>query len=422
MENFENGLRCQDIHAGLRGVDPNSPALGSLDDTRMIGMAASLAAAIRGQDVIRDAQTLKVIAADQLDVDSLAFPAVIDILDSAGFVHTVVRRGGKITSFVEVVPFHQNLYEMLGQVWSDRDPTEIEQQMVATIHRLAAGPIPSESLAQVVGLNPSDVPALLDIARNADLVKGVTTVDGEILYSPFMGFENPQVMGEILTEYGPDQFQDEIAELRTYQGLPIDDQNYPAVSDAVARGLISAPSVERPDHYSQPFAMLPYSLDPSLFNVRKPILDKALAVLACVRCGENFGGATSIRSPIRILDSLLDSARGGKLGAHSSHRRQYQLLFRLQILDFIPSGNWVEPRLIATEDNVAAVTLARDLISFGEPLQNRMGSDKDAHTLLGTEAAYLTPIQTVHKRRKELHLNAKQYESAMDALMGRTVL
>jgi len=36
-------------------------------------MAASLATAIRGQDVIRDAQTLKMVAADQLDVDSLAF-------------------------------------------------------------------------------------------------------------------------------------------------------------------------------------------------------------------------------------------------------------------------------------------------------------------------------------------------------------
>lgn len=74
MERFEQGLRCQDIHAGLRAVDPNSPALARLDDTRMVGMAASLAASIRGQDVIRDAQTLKMVAADQLDVDSLAFP------------------------------------------------------------------------------------------------------------------------------------------------------------------------------------------------------------------------------------------------------------------------------------------------------------------------------------------------------------
>lgn len=65
MQRFEQGLRCQDIHSGLRAIDPNSPALAPLDDTRMVGMAATLAATIRGQDVIRDAQTLKVVAADQ---------------------------------------------------------------------------------------------------------------------------------------------------------------------------------------------------------------------------------------------------------------------------------------------------------------------------------------------------------------------
>lgn len=422
MEKFEQGLRCQDIHAGLRAVDPNSSALGRLDDTRMVGMAASLAAAIRGQDVIRDAQTLKMVAADQLDVDSLAFPAVVEILDAAGFVHTVERKGGKIVTFVEEVPFHQDLYETLGQVWSDRSPTEIEQEMVATIHQLAAGPVPAEELAGVVGLNRADVPDLLELAREADLVKGVMTVDGEILYSPFMGFEHPDVMGEVLATHGPGQFQEEIARLRAYQGMPVDLASYPAVTDAVARGLITAPSVERPDHVAQPFATLPYTPDPSLFGVRKPILDKALAILACVRCGQHFGGATAITSPLAILDALLDPARGRKLKPHSSHRRQYQLLFRRQIVDFIPSGSWVVPRLIDTEDNIAAVKLARDLIAFGEPLQNRTGSDDDARRLLMTEAGYLTPIQTVHQRRKELHLTPKQYEKAMDALMGRTAL
>ncbi len=385
-------------------------------------MAASLAAAVRGQDIIRDAQTLKMVAADQLDVDSLAFPAVVEILDAAGFVHTIVRRGGKIVSFVEDVPFHQNLYETLGQVWSDRNPTEIEQEMLATVHRLAAGPVPAENLADELGLNPRDVPGILTLAREADLVKGIATVDGEILYSPFMGFEHPTAIAEILTSHGPDQFQEELALLRSYQGMPVDATRCPALTDAVGLGLIMAPSVERPDHVSQPFGALPYSPDPSLFGVRKPILDKALAVLACVRCGQHFGGSTGITSPLAILDALLDPARGNRLRAHSSHRRQYQLLFRRQIVDFMPSGGWVIPRLIDTEDNLAAVRLARDLIAYGEPLQDRTGSNEEARRLLMTEAEYLTPLQTVHQRRRELRLTSAQYANAMEALMGRSAL
>jgi hypothetical protein len=62
METFKEGLRCQDIHGGLRGVDPNSAAIAPLEDTRIVGMAATLASTIRGQEIIRDAQTLKAVA------------------------------------------------------------------------------------------------------------------------------------------------------------------------------------------------------------------------------------------------------------------------------------------------------------------------------------------------------------------------
>jgi hypothetical protein len=422
MQYFEQGLRCQDIHSGLRAIDPNSPALASLDDTRMVGMAATLASTIRGQDVIRDAQTLKVVAADQLDVDSLAFPAVVEILDAAGFVHTVERKGGKIVSFVEEVPFHQDLYQTLGEVWADRGPTEMEQEMVSTIHRLAAGPVPTEELANELGLNARDVSPLLELGRQADLVKSVATIDGEVLYSPFMGFENPGLLGDVLASVGPGQLQEEIGRVRAYQGLPVDVHAHPALADAIARGLILAPSVERPDQVAQPFAALPYIPDVTLFGVRKPILDKALAVLACVRCGQHFGGATGISRPLSILDALLDPGRGHRLKPHSSHRRQYQLLFRKQIVDFLPSGTWVMPRLIDTDDNVAAVRLARDLIAYGEPLDDRAGSSEEARKLLMMEGTYLTPLRTVHQRRKELHLNERQYERAMDALMGRASL
>ena len=80
------------------------------------------------------------------------------------------------------------------------------------------------------------------------------------------------------------------------------------------------------------------------------------------------------------------------------------------------------PQLIQTEDNVSAVKLARDLIAYGEPLQNRTGSDEDAARLLMSQADYYTPLQTVHQRRKQVRLSAKQYEKAMDALMGRSAL
>ncbi len=75
MKPFEEGLRCQDIHAGLRNVDQNSaPVAQHLESTQLVGMAISLASLIRGEEVILDAEALKIIASDQLDINPFAFP------------------------------------------------------------------------------------------------------------------------------------------------------------------------------------------------------------------------------------------------------------------------------------------------------------------------------------------------------------
>ena len=90
MDTFAQGLRAQDMHSGLRNVDPNSPLLGPLNDTRVVGMAATLAGLIRGRDVIADAQAMMQVAAHQLDVNMLSFSEVINLLQDAGFVQGAV--------------------------------------------------------------------------------------------------------------------------------------------------------------------------------------------------------------------------------------------------------------------------------------------------------------------------------------------
>src|SRR5438067_1077982 len=89
MDSFDEGLRCQDVHAGLRNVDPASGVLRPLMDTRLIGMAATLASLVRGQDVIADASALQAVAAEQLDVDLYAFNEVVALLEERGYVSDV---------------------------------------------------------------------------------------------------------------------------------------------------------------------------------------------------------------------------------------------------------------------------------------------------------------------------------------------
>jgi hypothetical protein len=420
LDDFRAGLRCHDLHTGLRNVDPNSASVAPLSDTRIVGMAASLATLIRGQDVVEDAESLKTIVAEELDIAPYAFKSVIELLERAGFV-SVERRGHRVTRLTESVPFHQRVYDELGDLWRGEEPSQLEEEMIATIDRLAMSPVPAEELENELGLNRGDIPQLLEIGKASDLVKSVTVIDGEVLYSPFFGFENPDILAELLESHGSGRIAEEIEAVRRYQGLPLDEYNQPALADAISRGFILAPSVRRPDRVEQPFALLPYVPDRALLTTKKTVLEKALAIVACVRCGQHFGGVTSTRSPVLVLNALLDPSRNYRLRPHSSHRRQYQLLYRMQIVDFVPSGNWVAPQLITTDDNLEAVRLARDLLTYGEPLEDRGGND-DARALLSLDSPYRAPLATVHSRRRRLTLPDQDYAALMDAAMGRAAL
>jgi len=420
LERFKKGLRSQDVHTGLRNVDPNSGLVVQyMENTRLIGMSASLALTIKGQDVIEDAEALKVIVADQLDIEPFAFNDVIDLLEGTGAIYNVKREGKTIKSFSEKMPLHKDLFEYLGRAWEDRRPTEIEASMLYTVDALATRPFRASEFEKSFGIDPKAQEIILELGEQSELIKEIGLTNGDkIYYSPYFSFENPKIMGELFASHTDDAIRAEFEKLKTYQGIPLTD-DLPVLNDAVARGLMQAPSIEDPAGLERGFAFAPYTLGHEYLTTKKAVLEKALAVLACVRCGQHFGGYTAIYAPERILETLLDPLREHKLKAHSSHKRQYRLMHRMGIVNFIPSGSWVQPQLIETEDNIEAVMLAIELLKYsGEPLSDR-GVPPDAPKILMNQGRYLTPIMTVHKKRKRLLLTDAHWEALVNAATGR---
>ncbi len=426
MKLFDEGLRCQDVHAGLRNVDPASGVLRPLMDTRLVGMAATLASLIRGQDVIADASALQAVAAEQLDVDLYAFNEVVTLLEERGYVSGVSRSKGKITRFNESVPFYTDLYAELGSAWHDRGPSQLEEELVAVVDRLATAPAAIEELVDDLSLDRSDVPMLLDLGKNSHLVKVLRTIDGDLAYSPFYAFEKPNAIDELVAAHGSDQLAEEFALLRSYQGLPVDPTATPLIADAVARGFLLAPGVERPNGIEQPFATLPYVLAPELLTGRKPVLEKALAVVACLRCGEHFGGYSNLPADalVAVINKLLDPNRGF-LTPHSSHQRQYGLMHKAGLIafdsDLLPGGHWVTPRFIDTPDNREALQIARDLLQHGEMIDRRVGDDT-ARAMLAQGATLTAPMQTVAKYRPKAAVSSKEWIKVVNAAMSRESL
>ena len=417
MEAYDAGLRCQDVNSGLRTFDASSPSLTPLKQTRLVGMAADLAALVRDTPLISDMPALESVAAGELDIPSTSFDTVLAILESAELVELTRDPTGQVAGLTSEVPFYRDLYSTLGESWRERGPSQLEEELVAVVGRLAAGPIPAEALTESVDVEKSDVERILGLGEEAQLIMAVSGVDGKILYSPFTAFENPTLLNDLAETHGSDQMLADFEALRQRQGLAVTPESFPLLYDAVARGLLLAPSVELPDGGSQPFAVLPYTLDRQLLVGQKPVLDKALAVVACVRCGEQFGGYSDLPSSTAAINKLL---REGELAPHSSSQRQYRLMRNKGIVAYGPDpmswGNWIVPTLINTEDNRQALRIARDLMTLGESMAGRDAST--AREYLAADARYLNPMKTVAASRPRLSQSETDYAKIIAAVMG----
>src|SRR5438477_11401545 len=98
------GLRTYDTAIGFRNLEERSAILADFRSTHIAGMAAILAGAIKGKEVIRDARALKRIAADVLRISRWALAHVVFVLAELEMVRGIQRRGGEVEPFAESVP------------------------------------------------------------------------------------------------------------------------------------------------------------------------------------------------------------------------------------------------------------------------------------------------------------------------------
>lgn len=412
-------LRAHDVHQGLHDVDRNVGLVGSeLETTQLVGMAAALATSVKGREVVDDAVALKTVAAEQLDIDRFAFNSIVEILEEVDFVRNVRRTGGSITSFYESVPeTFERLYATLGEVWTQRAPGELEQTLIGTVQELSMGPRRVEELQ----IDPTGLDRVLQLGSEAEAIHIVTVHGERIAHSPFFAYEHPDSMADVLAAVDVDSVRRAFEEIRGYQGVPVATSTNAEVLDGlVAAGLVAGPALEDPRGNRQAFAIAPYGLGrPELLTIRKPILDKAMAIVTAVRMGQHFGGITSLRAPVAILRRLQDPDWEGAF--HSSTRRQYGALYRLGIIRFVKNGSLYGIRLIDSADNREALQLAIELLEYGEATSTKEAGirPQDGLAAAGT---YRYPIQTVRAARRRNPLPERLIDDIFEAAMGRQLL
>ena len=387
MEPIDIGLRTQDFHEGLREMKTFGPKEAYYGATLLIGKAAVLAMHLRGLLYIDD-QTILRYAAGQLGIGALELPSVLRELEEVDFV-SVVGSGNTIKRVDIRIPEFRTGYEDLGERWKALGPTEIEQASVQTLQRLMTIPVKETELAQSLGMKSGEFSILQDIMKGAQLLN-VQTISGEqVIFSPLAVDGNPTAYLEWAAKF-PNEISNAIKTLTGCQGLPITDPQIStntALADAINTGVVAPVQVSGATG-EQRFLFAPRG---GLSSEERIILDKARAILACVRYGQRFAAGRGIVNPRRILETLRDKKKFRK--GHPDLFTQYGVLVEKFIGHPVDEGGgrW-NFEVHDTPENIKAFDVAISMLEIGESPAVKL--DLEARSAIVSTGEYLSPIST----------------------------
>ena len=364
----------------------SGPAGGVFDRTVLAGMAARLAVHIRGVDVIDDPRRLYAVA-DRLGISSLILPRVLGLLEEAEFV-SVQYKGEQPSRVIDRVPLFGDVYGGIGEVWRSKSPREEELATVQLLQELIDAPKELADVERATSLDPSQLKLVLDVGRSGGYIAQFTGIAASeaLLYSPLYWEENPEQTFLLIQKWGATRIAAALRRVKEHQGMPIVDAGHQGsdedriIIEAMAAGLLPSPEVNS-TRGPKKFAFTPYQGQIGLEKHERAILQKARALLACVRYGEHYGSVTRINDPGAIIRALRSR---GSIGPHTEIARQYAMLVVEGIARISPDSTFKSRyhlHLIDTPENKKALQLAAELVEVGEAISDR-GLDVETRNVL----------------------------------------
>lgn len=392
MKDYKIGIRTQDIQHGLRDVQASGPLI-DLQNTLLIGKSATLAMHLKGLNVIEDIHALKYMAGE-LGISSFEFDPVLKELQEINFVR-IIKSGQTIKRIEITIPELRDGYEDLGKRWKEIGPTEIDEKVVNLVEEVSTIPLSLEKAKSQFRLNDKQFEIIFDIGKSGTFLETYKIEDGsEIIYSPLMVDENPEKLYAFTKKYSGNEVSKIITQVQNYQGMPVDEIKDPILREAVISGILLTPTVISSAGPKR-FIFTPIT---GLLEEEKVILDKARAILACVRYGQKFATGTRIKWPRLLLQKLLESKR---LNAHPELRDQYGLLVTkgLGKIEEQTAG-FYSFVFFDTPENLKALRFAMQMLEIGEvgfPIV-----DEEKRQILVQSGFYRDPSSSRTKLSREL--------------------
>ncbi|HZO75804.1 MAG TPA: hypothetical protein VFB60_26625 [Ktedonobacteraceae bacterium] len=400
MSKSSMGMRAQEFHEGLKDTI-NFPLKDMyMEKTLLVGKAATLATHLKGRDYIEDYQTLKGLAS-QLGISGIELRHVLRELEEIDFA--TVREANSQIKRVELrIPELRNGYEDLGERWIQLCPSEIEQASIEALETVAAFPQHEANLKNSLGLSGADFNKVLMIANSGLLIDQYKNENEVILYSPLTVEEKPAALLTLAQQFPEDRIILALGGVQRYQGVPMEqligtDKEF--ATQAMRLGALCPVQVTA-GATGRTFLFTPRG---GLAREERIILEKARAILACVRYGEHYASTRKIIYPELILETLRERKRFKY--PRPDFPEQYGLLV-IQQIGTVEPDRWrpgfYHFSLIDTPENMRALDIAIDLLKLGRISASKL--EVDAAALLNVSGTFSGTLPTRAKLGREVAL------------------
>lgn len=388
VSDFVVGLRAHDFHEGLRYIVDSRTKDAFFNNTVLIGKAASLAMHLRDLGALYLPDVELRCAASMLGIGGVELDRVLTELQEVDFI-TVIKSGSSIKRIELRVPKLRSGYEDLGSRWRELEPTEIEQAGIAALNSLFEGPRQEQLLARELNLGNREFAIMRDVMAAGQLLSTQPLAGLNYVFSPLAIDGKPDLYLAWANQF-PTEVRAVLKTLKDAQGLPSD---APAIRDnkalnaAIMTGVLMPVRVDGSTG-SHGFLFAPQS---GIAAHEKVILDKARAIVSCVRYGQHYASVNKIQSPNAIVRKLISDKQFSK--GHPDLLEQYSLLASKFIgKPFKDTNGYWNFRVDETPDNMQALNTALEMLETGEPISAKV--DQDVHAALSSSTDYLSPAST----------------------------
>lgn len=401
MQPDQLASKCHDIQTSL-----GHKQVPEFESLPKIGMMVNLALHIRGLPVL-EYDKLKLASAYYFGIPALVFGEIIRDLAEIGFVQ-LISQGSTIQKVVPKVPFFQSLYEQIGSFALSNNFNEPEQLALKILSKLADSPTEKSNLYGF-GADKKLMLRNLQIGEQGGYIISKKARGKEIMLSPLFFSENPEVFADLTAKSGAKKVQTIIALIKQAQGLPlsiiektleingnkITSEDFKLIKSLAQDGMIKPPSISTPHAGQNYFIFTPTPGASKLNSTNKEIYERAMALIASVRQGQFLAKEYRIYWPVKILRAL---KRNGYLRPTTEAQSQYSQLALMRVGRLTPDGNGHRFALIQTDENVAALNLAIDMLETGEI--TNMEVNEDARMALQKDQSYIESIIASTKLRE----------------------